>query len=808
MTAMAFPNARKWHTALTSLLLVAAISMVSGWMYSTSAAVNSQPHPNTVAPARPKPAQSDYLDPAVCANCHAAIAKEYQATGMGRSFSQPDVEHAIEDFTDNNTLYNQPSDMHYTMIKRDGKLFEQRYQTGLRGEQSNIVDEQVDYVIGSGNHAQTFLHRDALGRLIELPVSWYTEGSGYWAMSPGYDRRDQQDFKRAIPAGCMFCHNGYPQGNAAALDSNDPPTFGKTLPQGIDCQRCHGPGRAHVTAVLSGAGSDAIKHAIVNPARLSRDRQLEVCMQCHLETSSSHMPNQIRRFDKGTLSYRPGQPLGDYMLYFDQVSEDNNDDRFEIAHAAYRLRKSACFRNSQMTCLTCHDPHKSYSAPGAMEHYVQVCQSCHQSVAHTVSIPAESSCISCHMPKRRTDDAVHVIMTDHYIQRMKQDRDLLAPLSENSTILANPKGIALYYPPQLPPSPQTDLYLALAEAKDKSTAQSGVEHLENAIAKNAPAEPEFYYELGHAYSDLGNRAAAVRWYQEALRKKHDYSTASNELAVALLAENQAVRAEQILQQAIAATPSDVQLLTNLGNVYLRMGQIAKARLPLQRALNADPDLPEAENLLGLVNLRDGNRSAAEQCFRQSIRSDPTLVEAHNNLANILAGTGHIEEAAYHLQKAIAIDSGYADAHHSYGLVLELMHSYDQALSELQNAVSLDAGNAQAHSDLADLLAARGQLDQAGEEYQKAIQFKPNSPDVLSSWGNLLSAQGRLVDAEQQFQKAIALDPNLFESYLGIAIVEAKEGKATQARVNAEKAAHSPDPAIREAAENLIRSLPG
>ena len=33
---------------------------------------------------------------------------------------------------------------------------------------------------------------------------------------------------------------------------------------------------------------------------------------------------------------------------------------------------------------------------------------------------ASADCIGCHMPKRRTDDAVHVVMTDHWIQRSNQ----------------------------------------------------------------------------------------------------------------------------------------------------------------------------------------------------------------------------------------------------------------------------------------------------------------------------------------------------------------------------------------------------
>ena len=130
---------------------------------------------------------------------------------------------------------------------------------------------------------------------------------------------------------------------------------------------------------------------------------------------------------------------------------------------------SACFRNSQMTCLTCHDPHKSYNGPGTTEHYIQICESCHQTVQHTdVALPQAEHLLNCHMPKRRTDDAVHVMMTDHYIQRVKPDRDLLAPLCESNIKPPTKVGITLYYPVQLPKTGETELYLAVAEVKDGS----------------------------------------------------------------------------------------------------------------------------------------------------------------------------------------------------------------------------------------------------------------------------------------------------------------------------------------------------
>ena len=68
----------------------------------------------------------------------------------------------------------------------------------------------------------------------------------------------------------------------------------------------------------------------------------------------------------------------------------------------------------------------------AVQRYVAICQSCHQGthrsgMPHSPDVPRSATCLDCHMPKRRTEDAVHVVMTDHYIQRRRPAADLLAP---------------------------------------------------------------------------------------------------------------------------------------------------------------------------------------------------------------------------------------------------------------------------------------------------------------------------------------------------------------------------------------------
>jgi len=580
-------------------------------------------------------------------------------------------------------------------------------------------------VVGSGNHARTFLHRRADGRLLQLPVSWYAEKGGYWEMSPGYDRPAHLDFRRTIDAGCMSCHNGYPRA-PVELDPEGP-RFSEPLPEGIDCQRCHGPGQAHVDAVKAG-DLEAARSAIVNPVKLDRERQLEACMQCHLESTSAPLPFQVQRYEHPPFSYAPGKPLSDFFIHLDHAPGTGRDDKFEIAGGAYRLRKSACFQRSEMTCVTCHDPHDVPRGPKAVERYVAICQSCHTAphpggAPRVAGVSSGATCIDCHMPTRRTEDAVHVVMTDHYIQRQRPTRNLLADRAEADALKGGDyRGeVALYYPPSLPQTPENDLYLALAQVKQGTNLTAGIPLLEKAIETHRPARPEFYYELARAYSTAADRDSAIRWSREALRRDATFVPALKELATAATAQGNLTEAAGALEKAVALRSGDANALADLGNVYLRLGRVDDARKTLQRALELDPGMPLANNMMGLAALRQGNGDVGEKYLREAIRLQPDLAEAHNNLGNLMAGRNAYAEAAHHFEKAVANDPGNVEVRHSLGVAFALMKSYPRAVAALQEVIRVAPQLVQARLDLADVLAVMGRREDARAQYEAAAK---------------------------------------------------------------------------------------
>jgi tetratricopeptide (TPR) repeat protein len=298
------------------------------------------------------------------------------------------------------------------------------------------------------------------------------------------------------------------------------------------------------------------------------------------------------------------------------------------------------------------------------------------------------------MPRRRAEDAVHVVMTDHYIQRRKPERDLVAPLPEKDRPYRG--EVAIYY------GPADELYLAIAQVQDGSNLASGVGRLRADLEKLKPDAPEAYLEMAKAYSKSGDPQEAIRWCDEAVRRRPGFRPALKELGVVLIAAGQLPRAAEVLQQVA----DDSVALTNLGNVYLRLGRMEQAEQALAEALRIDPDSPEANNLLGMLRSQKGDAVAAERYFRNAITLQPDLAEAHQNLANLLASTRDYRQAAYHFQKAIAANPAYVEAHHRYGLLLLVMGSYDRAQREFEEAVRLNPKFAPARADLDELLQAK------------------------------------------------------------------------------------------------------
>lgn len=710
-----------------------------------------------------------YVEPGACAECHAEIAASYAQTGMAHSFYRPSSENMIEDYTQNNQFYHQASDTYFAMIHRDGKFFQKRWQTGYDGASTNIEELQIDDVMGSGNHARTYLHRNANGTLVELPLGWYSEKGGHWGMNPGYDNA-QPPTQHMIPYECMFCHNGYPaipkqQGDAIAY-----PKFSGDLPQGIDCQRCHGPGRNHIEAANSTTTTtQQIRAAILNPARLNPQRQMEVCMQCHLEPTSRPLPTMIRRYDQEPFGYNPSKPLSSFFRYFDKDLSGLHDDRVEIASAPYRLRQSQCYIKSggAVSCESCHDPHQPHDTAAAKAKYTTVCLKCHEHALSPLVLEkkhtARQDCSACHMPKRRTDDVVHVVMTDHLIQRIAPPEEkLLADKKEVIQTAANSyRGEVMPYRVDNFKGSDDNLYTATAQVMHDSNLKVGIPRLEAAIATQHPTRPDFSIELGDALRRTGEMNRAITAYRKAVTLDPASTRARRSLGVALADAGKPHDAVAELKQGIQRDPKDPLLWYQLGLVHSQLKLQDEVVKDLNEAIRLDPNLSEAYNNLGLNLAQMGNQAQAEKAFRASIRLMPYDAAAQANLGQLLAGGGNLWQSAFHLEKAVRLNAKQANTHYVYAAVLVQLNQFKDAQRQVEAAIAIDPAMPQSHDLRGLLLLQNGSWDAASDEFRQALKLNPPfSPSHLHLAMSLMQTGDRVGALAELRIAASSSDPGI------------------------------------------------
>ena len=294
--------------------------------------------------------------------------------------------------------------------------------------------ETINFIVGSGQHTNSHIFSEN-GFLFQAPLTYYTQ-KGKWDLPPGFDAGNNSRFSRKIGLECMSCHNAIPEFSLGSENHFD------RVPGGIDCERCHGPGSIHVLQKQKGILVDTssfIDYSIVNPGKLSLERQFDVCQRCHLQG------NTVLKEGKSFFDFKPGMILSDVMAVFLPVYQDSKND-FIMASHVDRLKQSECFIKSfdpeksktdlrphknSLTCVTCHDPHVSVKITEANV-FNTVCNNCHGgkpglklcTESESIRKLNEDNCNGCHMPKSGSIDIPHVSVTDHFIRKPAQKVDI------------------------------------------------------------------------------------------------------------------------------------------------------------------------------------------------------------------------------------------------------------------------------------------------------------------------------------------------------------------------------------------------
>lgn len=617
-----------------------------------------------------------YVGINTCKQCHSGIYESFIQTGMGQSFGLASRQKSAAKFSGHDVVYDKYRDFYYQPLWIDSAFYIKEYR--LKGKDTTFSRmERVDYIIGSGQHTNSHMMQ-VNGYFYQMPLTFYTQ-KGKWDLPPGFEKGHNSRFSRKIELECMSCHNAYPSFVPGSVNK-----FNSVL-QGIDCERCHGPGSIHVQQKQLGNLVDTATHidyTIVNPKKLPYELQVDVCQRCHLQG------NAVLKEGKSFFDFKPGMHLSDFMNVFMPKYTESNE--FIMASHAERLKSSKCFissteRNIQvntkkyvnsklsnnnvasLTCISCHDPHKSVKYTEDAQ-FNNACKSCHQA-KNSYALPEckekmatrkinKDNCWKCHMPKSGSIDIPHVRVTDHRIQipinnAKKQAIKQFIGLKSINNPQVDAETMAEGYISYYEKFDQQRIYADSAAYYLGKSKLNTNRHLTNQIrlyyltfkypqlialiaTKTAADIPDAWtaYRIAEAYEQQQDLPKAYDYYKRASALMPFNLDFANKYATAAGILGNTAEAKSKFEFIVNENPKSVSALNNLGYLYLTENKANEAEKLYNAALALDPD-DEATlmNKAGFY-LYMQQPAKAKSILLEIIHKNPKNAQAKQILANL------------------------------------------------------------------------------------------------------------------------------------------------------------------------------
>jgi predicted CXXCH cytochrome family protein len=337
------------------------------------------PSPARMAAAEPPESDSKgpapsatYVGSAACKKCHEEIYARWSKTRMANVVRDPRThpDAFLPDFSKPDPLV--------TFTKDDvafvyGSRWKQRYFTKIGDD---YFPEPAQWDVTHKMWKKYFVRN----------------GTDWWA--PLYP---PDNFKRPTGPLCDGCHSvNYD------IDTK------KVSEWNVGCEKCHGPGSAHM--------EQPVASTILNPGRFDYVHANDTCIQCHSQGRPPKNPIEGKYYD-WPVGFHVGLNLADFWELEEHKLGEQSFTHFPDGTAHKNRMQGNDFVTSLMyargvTCSNCHDPHGTDNPGIVREKGNGLCLGCHgpnaQNGPHAATIEQHthhaagstgSECIACHMPK-------------------------------------------------------------------------------------------------------------------------------------------------------------------------------------------------------------------------------------------------------------------------------------------------------------------------------------------------------------------------------------------------------------------------
>ena len=293
-------------------------------------------------------------------------------------------------------------------------------------------------------------------------------------------------------------------------------------------------------------------------------------------------------------------------------------------------------------------------------------------------------------------------------------------------------------------------------------------------------DPNILCLLGEICLKQRQPQQAKNWYKKAFYRQEDFPRALEGMGMALLANNQAKQAVEMLQKAADAAPQRSATRMALARALAEAGHHSESEAAIKEAFRLNPRkaaMARAENAL-----REDRMEEAEKILKELLAENPDNPRALRMLGNIAMEAHRFRAARQMLERATELAPGVALGWIDLANVYLKRDRYDEALEKVQRAIDLDPAFAHSYVVRGNILTRAQRHEESLIAYQEALDVSPMNVGALSGMGHVLKTIGRQEEAIDVYRKCIQVQPAYGEVYWSLANLKTFQFSAEEVKV--------------------------
>jgi|GEM_PF-1146849 len=217
---------------------------------------------------------------------------------------------------------------------------------------------------------------------------------------------------------------------------------------------------------------------------------------------------------------------------------------------------------------------------------------------------------------------------------------------------------------------------------------------------------------------------------------------------------------------------------DLGEVYLKLGNIKEAEKEFKSALETDPVYSIGPYIFLFGDVRtDAERYQRKiEDFKKVIAQNEEYARAHHNLGTVWLAQNNPEIAKREYEEALKINPEYAQAYNGLGLVYEDLGQKDKAMEQFELALAIDENNVAANYNIGLSYRDRNDLNTSIFYLAKARElYKQRKNDSREQYlGELITHMEKTYVRSNNETQTTSIEPEYPENALALSIYEEPE----------------------------------